>query len=45
MTVLRSGPACSMLFKASRTSRVVVLQWPLDKGRVSDWGRRYGEEK
>lgn len=36
MTDLRSGPACSMLFRASRTSRAVALQWPLGSGRGSE---------
>ena len=45
MTDLRSGPACSILFRASRTSRVPELQWPLGKDRGSDCGRRKGEEK
>lgn len=35
MTDLRSGPACSMLLSASRTSRVPELQWPLGKGSES----------
>lgn len=45
MTDLRSAPACSMLFSASRTSSVPELQWPLGKDRESDWGRRKGEGK
>lgn len=47
MTDLRSGPACSMLLSASRTSRAPELQWPLGKGRESDWRKlveKQGEE-
>lgn len=45
MTDLRSGAACSMLLRASRTSRVPELQWPLCKDRLSVGGKKLAEEK
>lgn len=44
MTDLRSGPACSMLCRASRTSRASELLWPLGKETESGCGRRKQEE-
>lgn len=40
MTDLRSTPACSMLFRASRTSRATALQLPLGSCRESEGASR-----
>lgn len=45
MTDLRSGAACSMLLRASRTSRVPELQWPFCKDRLSVGEKKLEGEK